>query len=79
MASCDDSPAGQHDRTLLLIGIAGALRRSELVALQLDDIAQTATGLRIRIRRGKTDAAGKGAAIGLPRGGAGPHSAASGR
>ena len=68
VATCDDSPAGQRDRALLLIGFAGALRRSELVALQLDDVSHTATGLRIRIRRGKTDAAGEGAEIGLPRG-----------
>jgi integrase len=53
---------------LLLIGFAGALRRSELVALQVQDVTVTAEGLRIRIARSKTDPAGQGAEIGLPRG-----------
>ena len=68
VATCNDSPAGHRDRALLLIGFAGAFRRAELVALQLDDVSHTATGLRLRIRRGKTDATGEGAEIGLPRG-----------
>jgi integrase len=68
VATCGDSPAGQRDRALLLIGFAGALRRSELVALRLDDVSFTATGLSIRIRRSKTDATGEGAEIGLPGG-----------
>ncbi len=68
VATCDDSPRGRRDRALLLIGFAGALRRSELVALRVEDVALVANGLRVRIRRGKTDAAGEGAEIGLPRG-----------
>ncbi len=68
VATCDDSPRGRRDRALLLIGFAGALRRSELVALRVEDVALVASGLRVRIRRGKTDAAGEGAEIGLPRG-----------
>ena len=59
---------GRRDRALLLFGFAGALRRSELVALQVEDVAAVAGGLRLRIRRGKTDQAGQGAEIGLPRG-----------
>jgi integrase len=66
VATCDNSPAGRRDRLLLLFGFAGALRRSELVALQVDDIAEVGGGLRLRIRRGKTDPAGQGAEIGLP-------------
>ena len=54
---------------LLLFGFAGALRRSELVALQVEDVALAAGGLRVRIPRSKTDPAGQGAEIGLPRGG----------
>ena len=68
VGTCDRSARGRRDRALLLIGFAGALRRSELVALQVDDVTATAAGLRLRIRRGKTDAAGQGAEIGLPRG-----------
>jgi integrase len=44
------------------------LRRSELVALQVEDVALAPTGLRLRIVRGKTDRAGQGAELGLPRG-----------
>jgi integrase len=38
------------------------------VALQVEDVAHVAGGLRLRITRGKTDQAGQGAEIGLPRG-----------
>ncbi len=68
LATCDRSARGRRDRALLLIGFAGALRRSELAALQMEDVAVTASGLRLRIARGKTDQAGQGAEIGLPRG-----------
>jgi integrase len=69
LATCDTSARGRRDRALLLFGFVGALRRSELVALHVEDVALVAGGLRLRIRRGKTDQAGQGAEIGLPRGG----------
>lgn len=47
-----------RDRALLLLGFAGALRRSELVALDVADLAECDEGLRIYIRRGKTDQEG---------------------
>ena len=68
LATCDVSARGRRDRALLLFGFAGALRRSELVALQVEDVAEVAGGLKLRIRRGKTDQTGQGAEIGLPRG-----------
>jgi integrase len=68
MATCDSSARGRRDRALLLIGFTGALRRSELVSLQVEDVTVAAGGLRVRIARGKTDPAGQGAEIGLPRG-----------
>jgi integrase len=68
LATCDQSARGRRDRALLLIGFAGALRRSELAALQVEDVAVAGNGLRLRIRRGKTDQDGQGAEIGLPRG-----------
>src|ERR1700688_151452 len=68
LATCDASARGRRDRALLLFGFAGALRRSELVALRVEDVAIVAGGLRLRILRGKTDQAGQGAEIGLPRG-----------
>ncbi len=68
VATCDRSARGRRDRALLLIGFAAALRRSELVALQVEDVAAVAGGLRLRIARSKTDQAGQGAEVGLPRG-----------
>jgi integrase len=68
LATCDQSARGRRDRALLLFGFVGALRRSELVSLHVEDVAIVADGLRLRIRRGKTDQAGQGAEVGLPRG-----------
>src|SRR5271157_5454751 len=68
LATCDPSARGRRDRALLLFGFAGALRRSELVALRVEDVGVDAGGLRLRIPRSKTDPTGQGAEIGLPRG-----------
>ena len=57
-----------RDRALLLIGFAGAFRRSELVALNVEDIEETPEGLRVTIRRSKTDQEGYGHVIAIPRG-----------
>jgi site-specific recombinase XerD len=54
-----------RDRALILIGFAGAMRRSELVALDVGDISEVAEGLRIQVRRSKTDQQGRGDVIGL--------------
>jgi integrase len=56
------------DRALLLIGFGGALRRSELVALDVADIAETETGLLVTIRHSKTDQEGEGATIAIAHG-----------
>jgi site-specific recombinase XerD len=65
-------PAGKllsvRDRTLLLIGFAGAMRRSELVALNVADIVETEEGLVVTVQKSKTDQEGKGRKIGLPYG-----------
>ena len=68
LATCDQNKRGRRDRALLLFGFADALRRSELTFLRVEDVAVVSGGLRLRIRRGKTDQAGQGAEIGLPRG-----------
>ena len=57
--------AGARDRALLLFGFATGLRRSELSALDLSDITFTAKGVRVFIRRSKTDQAGKGREVGI--------------
>jgi site-specific recombinase XerD len=57
-----------RDKALLLLGFAGAFRRSELVALDVADITETAEGLRITIRGGKTDQERTGATVPIVRG-----------
>lgn len=70
-----DTPAGRaavllgaRDRALLLLGFAAALRRSELVGLDLDDLTDTPHGLRLRIRGSKTDQERTGTDVGVPFG-----------
>jgi len=65
---CGEDLAGLRDRALLLIGFAGALRRSELVGLDVAHVRPTPTGLRLLIIRSKTDAAGEGTEVGITRG-----------
>ena len=68
VATCDNGLAGQRDRALLLLGYAGALRRSELVAVEREHVQLTHDGLRLLIPRAKGDQTGRGVSIGLPRG-----------
>lgn len=59
---------GHRDRALILLGFAAALRRSELVALDFDDIEFVREGLVVHLRRSKTDQEGVGRKIGVPWG-----------
>ena len=59
---------GKRDRALLLLGFAGAFRRAELVALTVADLAFVDDGLRITIRKSKTDQEGAGQVIAIPHG-----------
>src|SRR5215467_11184342 len=61
---------GLRDRALLLLGFGGAFRRSELVALDVADLQFTDDGLRVTIRRSKTDQEGIGTTIAIIKGGA---------
>lgn len=62
------SLVGKRDRALLVLGFSGAFRRSELVALDVEDLADDRDGLRITIRRSKTDQEGQGQEIAIPTG-----------
>jgi len=53
-----DTLAGQRDRVLLLLGFTGAFRRSELAALNLEDLAFSEEGLVIQISKSKTNQLG---------------------
>jgi site-specific recombinase XerD len=68
VATAPDRLSGLRDRALLLLGFAGAFRRSELVALDVADVAEAKTGLLITIRRSKTDQEGEGVAIAIAKG-----------
>jgi integrase len=60
--------AGARDRAILVVGMAAALRRSELAALDVADVAFVADGLAITVRRSKTDQEGRGVVVGVPHG-----------
>ncbi len=68
VAMAPDRLSGSRDRALLLLGFAGAFRRSELVALDVADITEAKTGLLIKIRRSKTDQEGEGVTIAIAKG-----------
>ncbi len=59
---------GARDRALLLVGFAGAFRRSELVSLDVADVTFNVDGLIVQLRRSKTDQEGEGRKVGLPFG-----------
>lgn len=60
--------AGARDAALLLVGFASALRRSELAALTLDDVAWRPTGVLLTVRKSKGDQDGRGQIVAVARG-----------
>jgi site-specific recombinase XerD len=68
VAVAPDDLMGLRDRALLLIGFAGALRRSELVALDVADAKHGTAGLRLRIRASKTDQEQQGTTVAIAPG-----------
>ena len=68
VATAPDKLAGLRDRALLLVGFGGALRRSELVAVDVADIEETETGLLVKIRGSKTDQERQGVTIAIAKG-----------
>jgi integrase len=63
-----NSLLGKRDAALLLLGYAGGFRRSELAGLLVSDIEFCEEGLRVHLRRSKTDQEGQGRKIGIPYG-----------
>ena len=61
-----DSLRAVRDRALLAIGMGGAFRRSELVAIDLAHVTEHPQGLEIRIPFAKTDQEGRGATVVIP-------------
>jgi integrase len=68
MAAESGSLRALRNRAIILLGFAGAFRRSELVALNVEDIEEVPEGLLIHIRRSKTDQEGLGRKLAIPRG-----------
>jgi integrase len=60
---CEPGLAGDRDRALLLIGFAGALRRSELVALDVARLTWSEDGVTLLLEKSKTDKDGAGAEV----------------
>jgi len=60
-ATCDNSLHGLRDKALLLVGFAsGGRRRDELAHLLIEDLTTIKGGYLIRLRKSKTDQAGRG-------------------
>lgn len=66
VAALPRSLIGTRDAAMLLVGFAGAFRRSELVGLDRSDVRITAEGLEVVLRRSKTDQEGAGRLVAVP-------------
>jgi len=55
-----------RDRSIILMGFSGGFRRSEIVSLNYDDLDFVSEGLKINLKRSKTDQFGEGSVKGLP-------------
>ena len=55
-----------RNKTLLLIGFAGGFRRNELVSLDIEDVEFVFEGVKINIKKSKTDQFGEGFVKGIP-------------
>ena len=67
VASLGQSTKDVRDAAILLIGFAGAFRRSELISLDCNDIEIGNPGAAIVLRRSKTDQNGRGRAVSISR------------
>tara|TARA_B100001057_G_scaffold486607_1_gene568034 strand:+ start:143 stop:1099 length:957 start_codon:yes stop_codon:yes gene_type:complete len=55
-----------RDRSIILIGFSGGFRRNEIVSLDYDDLDFVTEGVKINLRRSKTDQFGQGLSKALP-------------
>lgn len=68
VANLPDSLLGIRDRAILVLGFAGAFRRSELVNLNVEDVEFEREGLKIIVRRSKTDQTSQGEKVAIAYG-----------
>ena len=68
VSGCGEDLHGRRDRALLLLGFAGAFRRSELAAIEREHLTWEQMGLRIFLPSSKTDQEGRGEEVAVLRG-----------
>jgi integrase len=68
VGACPETLSGLRDRALILVGFAGAFRRSELAAIEFTHLSFTEDGLIIDLQRSKTDQEAAGRKVGIPFG-----------
>lgn len=68
ISHCGNDLQGLRDKALILVGFAGAFRRSELVNIKFEHIERTHEGMKILIPKSKTDQEGRGQTIAIPNG-----------
>jgi len=61
-----DEVKKHRDKTIILVGFGGGFRRTELISIDYDDVEFVPEGVKIIIRRSKTDQFGEGMVKGLP-------------
>jgi integrase len=68
VGACPETLSGLRDRALILVGFAGAFRRSELASIEFTHLSFTEDGLIIDLQRSKTDQEAAGRKVGIPFG-----------
>ena len=68
LAAIPDDLPDLRDRALLLVGFAGALRRSELAAIRVEHLESRERGPRLTLSRSKRERAGKAVSVAIPYG-----------
>ena len=68
LETLQDNLGGFRDKALLLVGFAGAFRRSELVSIDVEDLTNVPEGFVVHLRRSKTDRFREGRKVGIPYG-----------
>jgi integrase len=68
VGTCPKSSQGNRDRLLILLGFAGAFRRSELANIRIRDLTIYKDGIVVELPRSKKDQEGEGRKVGIPRG-----------
>ena len=67
ISTLGDSKRDIRDRALILVGFAGAFRRSELCGIQHGWISRTEQGVSITLRKTKTDQESRGRSVAIPQ------------